>query len=120
MDLISEACRLHEMAWKPNADYLGCMDLALILIKKAYDEGNHTNLVVNNYAAILLDLHRDKEALELLEQYEPECFEYCSNYSVAAIKLGSNISEIRKWNGLASQYPRLEKAIVAYIDLQAL
>jgi predicted Zn-dependent protease len=118
LDIISEAYKLHEMAWQPKADYQSCLEQSWFLFKKAYEEGNHANLVVNNYAAVLLNLHRNTEALELLKQYEPECSEYCSNYAIAVAKTRYNIAEIRKWNSMASQYPRLEQAIVAYIDWQ--
>ena len=77
-------------------------------------------MLINNYAAVLLDLHRDSEALDLLRQYSPEFSEYCSNYAIAIAKSAYDIALIRKWNKAASTQPKQENAIVAYMDWQGL
>lgn len=98
MDIIVESYRLHEMAWKPGADYKNYLNQALLLLQTAYGDGDCRQLVINNLAAVLLNLHRNKEALDLLNQYQPECSTYCLNFAIAIAKTVYDINEIHKWN----------------------
>lgn len=118
VDVIAESYRLHELAWGAGADYEKYMQQAFSILKKAYDNDDHRHLIINNYAGVLLNLHRNREALDLLKQYQPECSTYCLNYAIAIAKTNYNIHEIRKWNMAARDYPHLENAIEAYIDWQ--
>lgn len=115
MGVIEESARLHSEAWGSgkSSDYL---IRALNLLKSEYESGNESNIVVNNYAATLLNLHKNSEALALLRLGEPEISEYCSNYAIAIAKSKYDLAEIRKWNQNAGKYPKAENAIVAYID----
>ncbi len=118
MDPITESYRLHQLVWEAGGDYESCMREALVVLQSAYESGDDRHLVINNYAAVLLTLHRNQEALDLLKKYQPESSAYCANYAIAIAKTHYNILEIRKWNGLSREYPELDKAIVAYIDWQ--
>lgn len=71
---------------------------------------------MNNYAAVLLDLGRNAEALALLKTSTAEISEYCSNYAIAIATSAYDINEIRKWNQKAQEYPKAKHAIVAYVD----
>lgn len=90
------------------------------MLQQAYESGKSSPLFINNYAAVLLDLNRDSEALKLLQQYQPAFAEYCSNYAIALAKSAHDIALIRKWNEAASRQPKKKSAIVAYIDWQGL
>lgn len=118
IDIIAESYRLHELAWGAGTDHEKYMQQAFSILKNAYEDGDRRHLIINNYAAVLLNLHCNHEALNLLKQYQPQCSAYCLNYAIAIAKTGYNIHEIRKWNMAASNYPDLENAIAAYIDWQ--
>jgi predicted Zn-dependent protease len=118
VDVIHESSKLHVEAWSDYDKYVRCLTSAAELLQAAYESGDHRTLLVNNYAAVLLDLHRDDEALNLLQRYEPEFSQYCSNYAIAIAKAAYDITLIRKWNMAAPEYPK--GAILAYMDWQAL
>jgi hypothetical protein len=86
----------------------------------AYNNSERSPLFRNNYAAVLLDLHRDEEALSLLKSSNPEFSEYCSNLAIAIVKAAYDLKLIRKWNQAATKQPMQDGAIVAYLDWQGL
>jgi len=90
------------------------------LLNTAYDTDKNNSLLINNYAAILLDLHRDSKALELLKKGCPEFSEYCFNFAIAIAKSAYDVEQIRKWNQSANEKPKRDGAIIAYMDWQAL
>ncbi|WP_160151546.1 hypothetical protein [Microbulbifer sp. ALW1] len=120
MNTHSEVIELHRNAWSDYSKYTEYLEKAISLCEVEYEAGERSLLFINNYAALLLDLHRDAEALRLLKDQTPEFSEYCSNYAIAIAKSGYDIEAIRKWNRAASNYPKRENAIVAYMDWQAL
>jgi predicted Zn-dependent protease len=118
MDPIPESCRLHNLAWQAGEDYEARLLEALAILQRAYDGGDSRHLVINNYAAVLLDLQRNQEALDLLKKYQPESSAFCANYAIAIAKTLYRIQDIRRWNTEAKNYPAMENAIEAYIDWQ--
>ena len=118
MNPISESYQLYREAWKDSANSKRLMVEAITVVKQAYECGNREHLLINNYIALLLDTQQFQEAFELLEEYKPESSEFCQNYAIAIANDRYNIDEILKWNKLASDYPKNENAIVAYIDWQ--
>lgn len=120
MDVVVESYNLYERALKKGEDSQKLLGLALSLLKKEYDAGNRQGVIVNNYAAIMLDLQMNKSALKMLSENTPECSEYCSNLAIAMAKADCNIELIRKWNRESSKYPKQKYAIVAYMDWQGL
>ncbi|WP_431474394.1 hypothetical protein RVM24_16210 [Marinobacter sp. KM021] len=120
MDVIEKSVKLHCQAWNDHTRFTDCLEQAAVLLKQAFESGGSSPLLINNYAAVLLDLHRDSEALDLLRQHPPEFSEYCSNYAIAIAKSAYDIALIRKWNKAASTQPKQENAIVAYMDWQGL
>ncbi|MBY6034995.1 hypothetical protein KUV59_17610 [Marinobacter daepoensis] len=120
MDVIAESAKLHSQAWSDQSRFTECLEQAAGLLKQAYESGDTSSLLVNNYAAVLLDLHRDFDALELLRLCDPDFSEFCANYAIAVAKAAYDIDLIRHWNQAASKYPKDERAIVAYMDWQGL
>jgi len=120
MDTNLELIELHRRAWSDYSKYSEYLEKAISLCEEEYRAGERSSLFINNYAALLLDLHRDAEALRLLKGKTPEFSEYCSNYAIAIAKSEYDIEAIRKWNKAAANYPKNEDAIVAYMDWQAL
>jgi hypothetical protein len=118
MDPITESYRLHQLVWEAGGDYESCMREALAVLQAAYKAGDDRHLMINNYAAVLLNLHRNQEALDLLKKYQPESSAYCENYAIAIAKACYRIEDIRHWNLKARDYPVMENAIVAYVDWQ--
>lgn len=120
MDPIAESYRLHNLAWQRGDDYEARLLEALVILQSAYEAGDRRHLLINNYAAVLLDLNRNQEALDLLKRYQPESSAFCANYAIAIAKAAYRIQTIRKWNTDAQNYPVMENAIEAYIDWQGL
>lgn len=121
MDVAENSYLLHSKAWNEHDKTKTHLADAYSLLNAAYEGGDSSNLVVNNLAAVLLDLYRDEEALSLLKRHNPECNEYCLNFAIAVVKQkSSDINEVRKWNKKASSYPKFKNAIVAYMDWQGL
>ncbi|HEY0924256.1 hypothetical protein [Rheinheimera pacifica] len=120
MNIIEETLKLHSQAWRDHSQFTECLEKAARLLQQVYESGAVDSLIVNNYAAVLLDLHRDAEARELLQAHSPEFSEFCSNYAIAIAKSAYDISLIRQWNQAASRLPKRQGAIVAYMDWQSL
>lgn len=120
MDVISESSKYYSEAWSKGANYELCLQKALDLLRTAYLEGDKRSAVVNNYAAVLLDLNMNRAALDILISNDPQCAEFCSNYAIALMKLGKTVDEVREWNLRSSRYPKCTEAIVAYMDWQAM
>lgn len=120
MNVIKEINKLHRQAWRQLEDSTGPLEKAASLAKSAYEKGENSPLFINNYAAVLLDLHRNNEALALLKSGEPVFSEYCLNHAIAIAKAAYDLELIRHWNQAATQQPKQEGAIVAYMDWQGL
>lgn len=118
MDPIAESFRIHRLAFQSGEDYELRMREALVILQNAYEAGDCRHLLINNYAAVLLDLQRNQEALDLLQKYQPESSAYCENYAIAIAKTCYRIEDIRRWNIKARDYPVMENAVVAYVDWQ--
>lgn len=88
------------------------------MLKQAYESGENSPLLINNYAAVLLDLNRDSEALKLLQQNQPAFAEYCSNYAIALSKSAYDIALIRKWNEAASGQPKKKPRLPVSLSLE--
>ena len=120
MSVIEDTKELHRKAWT-NYDYFtDSLEQAVSICQAAYENGENSPLFINNYAAVLLDLHRDDEALDLLKNSDPTFSEYCSNYAIAIAKAAYDLELIRKWNQAATKKPKQDGAIVAYMDWQGL
>ncbi|USH05160.1 hypothetical protein K6Q96_18235 [Grimontia kaedaensis] len=120
MSIIEETRELHRKAWSNYDDFTDSLEKAVSICKAAYENGENSPLFINNYAAVLLDLHRDEEALNLLEISDPVFSEYCSNYAIAIAKAAYDLELIRKWNQAATKQPKQDGAIVAFMDWQGL
>ncbi len=86
MEVVEESYCLHSRSWKEYDKTKVHLNNALELLSEAYEGGDTSNVVVNNLAAVLLDLFRDTEALALLKRHQPECSQYCQNYAIALAK----------------------------------
>ena len=120
MSVIEETRKLHRKAWSNYDDFTVSLEEAVLMCQAAYENGENLPLFINNYAAVLLDLHRDDEALDLLKNRDPTFSEYCSNYAIAIAKAAYDLELIRKWNQAATKKPKQDGAIVAYMDWQGL
>lgn len=120
MNVIKEINKLHRQAWGQLEDSNVPLEQAASLAKSAHEKGENSPLFINNYAAVLLDLHRDKEALDLLKSSDPVFSEYCLNYAIAVAKTADDMEIIRHWNQAARQHPKQAGAIVAYMDWQGM
>ena len=118
--VLERVTQLHREAWQQHDNYERCLTEAVSLCQVEYARGERSPLFMNNYAAVLMDLHRDDEALGLLQFHKPDFSEHCANLAIATAKAAYDLEGIRKWNGLASQLPRRKGANVAYMDWQAL
>jgi hypothetical protein len=116
----AETNRRHGEAWGNPAAYKRLPRLAEEVweqIARGDDDPAH----VINYAAILLDLHRDEEALEWLLGRKVDFKEYYQNLATAYAKTKpSDIGNIRKNNLEAAKHPECPHAIIAYIDYQGM
>lgn len=120
MDAIEKSLSLHREAWNDYDKFVECLEKAEEVLKSEYLKGNTDPLIINNYAAALLDQHKDSEALELLIKNEVVLAEYCLNRAIAVAKANYDVSEIRHWNDAARSHPKNDKAILAFMDWQAL
>jgi hypothetical protein len=121
MNVPEESYLLHVKAWREYDKTKSHLNSAYSLLLEAYEGGDQSSVVINNLAAVLLDMYRDKEALDFIKEHKPECKEFCLNYAIALVKQNvSDINEVRKWNKMAANYPKQEHAIVAYMDWQGL
>ncbi len=120
MDIVTESFKLYERAWKKGEDYQALLEQALVLLRQEYDSGSRQGVIVNNYAAVLLDLQMNRAALKILSENSPDSSEYCSNLAIAIAKADYDIERIRYWNKESSKYPKVKGAIIAYIDWQGM
>lgn len=120
MTVAEEINKLHQKAWSNYADFTESLEKAVSVCRVAYENGENTPLFINNYAAVLLDLHRDEEALSLLKSCNPSFSQYCSNMAIAIAKAAYDLELIRKWNKAATKQHKQDGAIVAYMDWQGL
>ena len=110
----------HAKAWGDNAAYAVLPQLAEA-VRLAIEAGDSDPAHVINYAAILLDIHKDAEALQWLMDHPLEYQEYYQNLGTAFAKTDPNNKEPIRANNLKSRkYPRCPNAILAYIDYQGL
>ncbi len=90
-------------------------------IRRAMEEKHDNPALINNYGAILLDLNRNKEALDWLSSHPLDFSEYYENLAIAVIKCDrSRADKCRELNRKAGRLPKKPYAIVAYIDYQGL
>ncbi|WP_086932872.1 hypothetical protein [Agarilytica rhodophyticola] len=120
MNVVDESVKLYREAWSDHSKFTELLEEAAHLLKDAIDSGEDDPLLLSNYSAVLLDLQRDTEALDILKQRTPMFSEYCSNYAIAIAKTAYNLALIRRWNQAAAKQPKRQGAIVAYMDWQAL
>ncbi|TGG95604.1 hypothetical protein E4656_04105 [Natronospirillum operosum] len=120
MNVIEESIRLHDLAWRDHSRFAEHLEQAAKLLRAEYEDGERDSLLINNYAAVLLDLHRDAEALALLQSSVPDCAEHCLNTAIAIAKSAYDLARIRQWNLATADYPRRQGALVAYMDWQGL
>ncbi len=116
MTVAEEINKLHQKAWSNYDDFTESLERAVSVCQVAYENGENTPLFINNYAAVLLDLRRDEEALSLLRSCNPSFSEYCSNMAIAIAKAAYDLELIRKWNQAATKQHKQDGAIVAYMD----
>lgn len=90
-------------------------------VKAAIEDGNSDPAHLINYAAILLDLHRNQAALEWLLAHPLQHREYYQNLAIAYAKTDSaKLEQIRANNGKSREAPSCPNSIVAYMDWQGL
>jgi 5,10-methenyltetrahydromethanopterin hydrogenase len=90
-------------------------------IRRALEVNHADPALMNNYGAILLDLNRNKEALDWLSSHPLDFSEYYENLAIAVIKCDrSEIDKCRELNGKAGRLSKKQYAIAAYIDYQGL
>ena len=110
----------HASAWGHDAGYAALPDLAA-QVRSAIEAGDRDPAHVINLAAILLDLHRNAEALAWLIAHPLEYREYYQNLATAFAKTDpDNLEAIRSNNRNARDAPPCPNAILAYIDYQGL
>lgn len=110
----------HLRTWCSQEEYESLPDLAA-QVKDAIEAGDGDPAHLINYAAILLDLHRDDEALRWLLAHRVDYREYYENLATAYAKTDPNVKEpIRENNGRSRLHPKCPNAILAYIDYQGL
>ena len=110
----------HAKAWGNEAAYAALPQLAET-VRSAVESGDDDPAHVINYGAILLDLHRNSEALAWLVAHPVEYREYFENLATAYAKTDSSNKEPIRSNNLKSgDYPKCPNAILAYIDYQGL
>ena len=116
----ADAYRIHSEAWGDEEAYGELPSLAN-QVRQAIEHGHEDPAHVINYGAILLDLHRDSEALEWLLAHHVEYREYFQNLATAYAKTDPNNKEPIRSNNLKSrEYPGCPNAILAYIDYHGL
>ena len=110
----------HARAWGNDAAYAALPQLA-DTVRSAIEAGDSDPAHVINYAAILLDLHRDDEALNWLLEHPLDYREYFQNLATAYAKTDpSNKKQIRYNNHKSSNFPPCPNAVLAYIDYHGL
>ena len=110
----------HAKAWGNEAAYAGEPELAE-QVKAAIESGDEDPAHLINYAAILLDLHRNRAALDWLLAHPAEYREYYQNLATAYAKTDSTkLEQIRENNGKSPEVPSCPNSIVAYMDWQGL
>lgn len=110
----------HGKAWGNEAAYAALPELAE-RVKAAIEGGDDDPAHVINYAAILLDLHRNQAALDWLLAHPVQYREYFQNLAAVYAKTDSTkLEEIRANNRRAWELPSCPNAIVAYMDWQGL
>jgi hypothetical protein len=110
----------HSRAWGNDAVYAALPELAKE-VWSAIEAGDEDPAHGINFAAILLDLHRDQEALDWMRAHPVDYREYYQNLATAYAKIDPNNKEpIRANNLKARDCPRCPNAILAYIDYHAL
>lgn len=116
----AESYKIHETAWNdPNGDAV-LADLAR-QIRETIESGQRDDALMINCAAVMLDLHQNKAALDWLLAHPVDYREYFLNLATAYAKLNaSDLKNIRRNNEEATRYPSCPNAILAYIDYQAL
>ena len=106
----------HARTWGDDAAFAALPRL-VDAVRAAIEAGDGDPAHVINYAAILLDLHRDDEALNWLLEHPLGYREYFENLATAYAKTDpSNKGQIRSNNHKSRNFPRCPNAILAYID----
>ena len=110
----------HRKSWGNDAAYAALPKLA-DTVRATIESGDSDPAHIINYAAILLDLHRDSEALEWLVAHPLNYREYYQNLGTARAKTDPNNIEPIIFNNIkARDYPRCPNAVLAYIDYHGL
>lgn len=117
----AEKTRLeHAKAWGDEAGTARLKALAAH-VEAAIEGGDSDPAHLINYAAILLDLHRNQAALEWLLAHPVQYREYYENLATAYAKTDpTKLEEIRASNGKSREVPSCPSSIVAYMDWQGL
>jgi len=112
--------REYARAWrKPD----GYDDLPRLLAstREAIQSGDSDDALIISYAAILLDLGRNEEALDWLLAHPLGYREYYENLGTAYAKNDpGDLKRVRRSNTEARNHPACPNAIVAYIDYQGM
>lgn len=112
---------LHSSAWSDQLKWGDYLASALKLLMAHPEILGVSDVAKNNFAAILLDMQRNTEALYFLKEYLPSLSESHSNMAIAIAKTNvSDIESIRSYNKSSADFPQSDYAITAYIDWQAL
>ena len=90
---------LHSNAWSDWEDQTRHLTEALKLLEAAIDSGHRGETVVNNYAAVLLDLGANMEARQFLQENLVDTKSCHANMAIAVAKTTrADIDMIRKFN----------------------
>ncbi len=115
------AFELHKKAWSDHPNWSTHLVRALLILKSSIDSGESNDTINNNYAAVLLDLNRNSEALNFLTHNLPSTKSGHANMAIAIAKnYPLDISKIRQYNKSSSELPEFSYSITAYMDWQGL
>ncbi len=122
MNKIKKSKELHSAAWAEQEKWETHLNKALHILKPLLKEKERPSYTITNYAAILLELNKNEEALLFLEQNEEEQnSEYFANYAIALAKNDpGRVQEIQKMNKKSVALTRSEYGIEAFIDWHGL
>ncbi|MCB0353641.1 MAG: hypothetical protein KDD64_08960 [Bdellovibrionales bacterium] len=111
-----ETLREYSKAWN-REDSSKKLTALLRRVRGAIDQGESDPAHRINFGALLLDLQRNREALEWFRANPLQYKEYFQNLAIALAKTDrGNIQAVRANNKKAEQLPSCPNTIVAYID----
>lgn len=112
---------LHQKAWSDMDNWYDHLNEAVQSSSEAIKLNQANDVVKNNYAALLLELHKNKEAYLFLKD---NIFEFKENYANMGIAIAKtnpqDIERIRIYNSKSQELPSKKYAIEAYMDWQGL